>query len=70
MPKLFWIGVAILVLGTGPLVGVMLGAMLGLTDDPNSNPFGFGLLAGITFWPGIAMTAIGILQAVRRGAGK
>ncbi len=70
MPKLFWIGVAILVLGTGPLVGVMLGAMLGLTDDPNSNPVGFGLLAGITFWPGIAMTAIGILQAVRRGAGK
>lgn len=70
MPKLFWIGVAILVLGTGPLVGVMLGAMLGLTGDPNPNPVGFGLLAGITFWPGIAMTAIGILQAVRRGAGK
>lgn len=70
MPKLFWIGVTILVLGTGPLVGVMIGAMLGLTDDPNPNPVGFGILAGITFWPGIAMTAIGVLQVVRRGAGQ
>ena len=70
MPKLFWIGLAILVLGTGPLVTVMLGAALGLTGDPDPNPVGLGMLAGVTFWPGIAVTAIGILQAVRRGAGK
>ncbi len=70
MPKLFWIGLAILVLGTGPLVSITLAAMLGLTADPDPNPVGLGMLAGITFWPGIAVTAIGILQAVRRGAGK
>ena len=70
MPKLFWIGLAILVLGTGPLVAVMLGAALGLAADPNPNPVGFGILAGVTFWPGIAITAIGILQAVRRGSGE
>lgn len=70
MPKLFWIGVAVLVLGTGPLVVIMIVAALGLTGDPNPNPVGFGILAGVTFWPGIAITAIGILQAVRRGSGK
>lgn len=70
MPKLFWIGVAILVLGTGPLVAIMIAAALGLTSDPNPNPIGPGILAGVTFWPGIAVAAIGILQAVRRGSGK
>ena len=67
MPKLFWIGLAVLVLGTGPLVTVMLAAALGLSADPNPNPVGLGLLAGISFWPGIAITAIGILQKVRGG---
>jgi len=70
MPKLFWIGVTILVFGTGPLVAIMIAAALGLTSDPNPNPIGPGILAGVTFWPGIAITAIGILQAVRRGSGK
>ena len=70
MPKLFWIGVAILVFGTGPLVSIMLAAMLGFMVDPDPNPIGAGMLAGITFWPGIAVTAIGVLQAVRRGARK
>jgi crotonobetainyl-CoA:carnitine CoA-transferase CaiB-like acyl-CoA transferase len=69
MPKLFWIGLAILVFGTGPLVLVMIGGMLGLTGDPDPNPVGLGLLAAVTFWPGIAVTAIGVLQAVRRGSG-
>ncbi|MGE0666854.1 MAG: hypothetical protein AB7O49_09895 [Sphingomonadales bacterium] len=70
MPKLFWIGLAILVFGTGPLVAVMLGAALGLTADPEPSPAGLGLLAGVTFWPGIAVTAIGVLQAVKRGGAK
>ena len=69
MPKLFWIGLAILVLGTGPLVTVMIGAALGLTSDPDPNPVGLGLLAAVSFWPGIAVTAIGVLQAVRSGPG-
>ncbi|MEN3976719.1 hypothetical protein [Emcibacter sp. SYSU 3D8] len=68
MPKLFWIGIAILVLGTGPLLGFAAADELGLISDPHPNPIGLGILAGITIWPGIAMTAIGILQAVRRGS--
>jgi hypothetical protein len=66
MPKLFWIGIALLVLGTGPLIAVIVAASLGLTRDPDPNPIGFGLLAAVTFWPGVAVTAIGVLQAVKR----
>ncbi len=66
MPRLFWIGVAVLVLGTGPLLLVILAAALGLTDDPNPNPVGPGLLAFVSFWPGVVLTIIGLVQASRR----
>ena len=54
------IGIALLVLGTGPLVTIMLAAKLGFTSDPNPNPVYFGMLAGFTFWPSFALIAIGI----------
>ena len=57
-----WIraGVVGLVVGTGPLVSVMVAAQLGITDDPNPNPVGFGILAVLTFWPSIVLIAVGI----------
>jgi hypothetical protein len=58
-PGLFWWGMAMIVLGSAPLVVVILAAALGLTDDPNPNPIGFGLLAAITFWPGVILALIG-----------
>ncbi|MBI3554336.1 MAG: hypothetical protein HY077_17705 [Elusimicrobia bacterium] len=56
-------GLALLVLGTGPLVLIVAGAALGLTSDPNPNPVGPGLLAFFTFWPGVILLAYGLLRA-------
>ncbi len=65
MPRLFWIGVALLVAGTGPLLAVIVLASLGLTRDPNPNPIGFGLLAMVTFWPAVALIARGYSRRQR-----
>jgi hypothetical protein len=64
-----WLG--LLILGTGPLLFIIVAAALGLWPDPNPNPIGPGLLAFLTFWPSIFCLAIGIAR-VRRdrdGAG-
>jgi hypothetical protein len=53
------IGVALFVIGSGPLLVTILLANLGLTRDPNPNPIGFGLLAFLTFWPSILLMVIG-----------
>ncbi|NMC43164.1 MAG: hypothetical protein GYA46_04525 [candidate division Zixibacteria bacterium] len=65
-PKRFWesklvlLGLAIVVFGSGPLIGTMLAAELGLTEDPNPNPVVFGIMAMLTFWPGIALILVGL----------
>lgn len=74
--KSWWVRVGLLglVLGTGPLAGVMVAARLGLYPDPNPNPVYFGMLAGLTFWPSVALIAFGIwrcrkqARAARSGA--
>lgn len=66
MNKLFWIGIAIIVLGSGPLLAIILFAKLGLTDDPNPNPIGPGMLAFLTFWPGVVVTIIGAVRGRRK----
>jgi hypothetical protein len=60
------IGVALLVLGTGPLLAIMFAASFGWTDDPNPNPIGPGLLCMFTFWPSIILIIIGVVTV--RGA--
>lgn len=59
------IGTGLLVVGSGPLVLVMLAAALGVTQHSNPNPVVPGVLAGLTFWPSIAMIAFGMWR-VRR----
>jgi len=66
MSKLFWIGVALLVLGSGPLLLVIAASSLGLLSDPNPNPVGPGLLFFFTFWPGVVLTIFGLLRRRRR----
>ena len=61
-------GLALLLLGTGPLVAIILAAALGLTRDPNPNPIGPGMLAVLTFWPAVVLLALGVVRARRRGA--
>jgi hypothetical protein len=60
--KSWWVraGLVGLVVGTGPLASVMVAARLGFNDDPNPNPVYLGMLAGLTFWPSIALVAVGI----------
>ena len=66
LPKIFWIGVTLFVVGTGPLLAIILAAELGLTRDPNPNPIGPGLLAGLTFWPAVIMIIVGVVKKRRR----
>ena len=57
-------GLCVLVVGTGPLFAIIVAAELGLTDDPNPNPIGPGILAFLTFWPGVIMIAVGAVRAL------
>ena len=66
--KLLRRGLALLVIGTGPLLCVMAAAKLGMTHDPNPNPVGFGILAGLTLWPAVIMIVVGVITV--RGANK
>lgn len=66
LPKVFWFGLGLFVLGVGPLLAIIAAAELGLTSDPNPNPIGPGMLAMITFWPAIALMVIGIIMAIVR----
>ncbi|HEX5005042.1 MAG TPA: hypothetical protein VFV65_06985 [Gemmatimonadales bacterium] len=65
--RYFRIGAILLALGSGPLFFIILAATLGLWPDPNPNPIGPGLLAMLTFWPAVALLAIGALQVRRVG---
>ena len=58
------VGLVLLVLGTGPLLAIIIiAARLGLTDDPNPNPVVFGILAFLTFWPSVALILSGLARA-------
>ncbi len=64
--RLVQVGLALLVLGSGPLVGVMLYARLGFYHDPDPNPVFLGMLAGLTFWPSVILVGLGIWRVRRR----
>ena len=68
MPKLFrsrwlWIGVGLLLVGTGPLVVAILYARA--HGDPDPNPVGPGICAMVTFWPSIGMILAGLVAGYR-----
>jgi hypothetical protein len=64
LSRLFWAGICVFAVGSGPLLLVILFAALGLTKDPNPNPVGFGIMALLTFWPGIGLTLAGLARSV------
>ncbi|MGB6350766.1 MAG: hypothetical protein WBG10_12140 [Pseudolabrys sp.] len=66
LTRLFWIGLAVLILGTGPLLAIIAAAALGLLSDPNPNPIGPGLLAFFTFWPAVIMIVCGLIASIVR----
>ncbi len=61
---LVWVGLTIAVVGSAPLLSVIAASKIGVLDDPNPNPVGFGILAACTFWPGIAVAVIGVVLSV------
>jgi hypothetical protein len=70
-PARYWqswwvrVGVGLPIVGSGPLVFVILAAALGLWPDPNPNPIGPGLLFFFTFWPAVLSILVGVIR-VRR----
>lgn len=67
--RLVQIGFWLLVIGSGPLWGIILLAEIGLWPDPNPNPIGPGLLFFFTFWPAVICLAIGVSQVRRKQRG-
>ena len=64
--RLVQIGFWLLVIGSGPLWGIILLAEIGLWPDPNPNPIGPGLLFFFTFWPAVICLVIGVSQVWRK----
>jgi hypothetical protein len=60
------VGLGLLILGCGPLLAIIGLAAIGLWPDPNPNPIGPGMLAFLTFWPGVICLSRGIAQTRRR----
>lgn len=65
--RLFIAGLAVLALGVGPLLLIILFAKLGLTRDPNPNPVGPGILAMLSFWPGVGLVVAGVVKELLSG---
>ena len=67
--RLVRIGLGVLLVGCGPLLFIIAAAAVGVWPDPNPNPIGPGLLAFVTFWPGVICVLVGVVR-VRSGRGK
>lgn len=71
MLRAFWastwgkVGIALVVVGWGPLLAIIVLAELGLWPDPNPNPVGPGLLFFFTSWPALICLGLGARRALR-----
>ena len=63
--RLVKVGIGLFVVGTGPLLFIIVAAAVGLWPDPNPNPIGPGFLAFFTFWPSVFCLLTGVAM-VRR----
>jgi hypothetical protein len=59
-----WVGLTLAIVGSAPLLSIIAASKIGVLDDPNPNPVGFGIIAACTFWPGIAAAVIGVVLSV------
>ena len=63
------VGVGLLMVGSGPLLFIVIAAALGLWPDPNPNPIGPGLLCFVTLWPAIVCIVVGVNRVRARNGG-
>jgi hypothetical protein len=54
-------GLGLLIIGSAPLLFIIVAAAIGLWPDPNPNPIGPGLLFFFTFWPAVICILIGVV---------
>jgi hypothetical protein len=59
-----WIGGALLVIGSGPLLTAVLYEWS--RGDTSANPVGWGILAFLTFWPSLILIVVGLGLGVAR----
>ncbi|MDA9362250.1 hypothetical protein N9R28_00960 [Flavobacteriaceae bacterium] len=62
------VGIPTLILGSGPLLIILLLETLGIIDV--SNPIGPGILAFLTFWPSIILIIIGSILTYKKNKRK
>jgi hypothetical protein len=67
---MFWTGLGLLCVGSGPLLSTLLLAWLGVTDDPDPNPVGYGILASLTLWPAVVLMIVGVALSFSRSSSK
>jgi hypothetical protein len=63
--KLVVAGIVVLILGSAPLLFIIIAAKLGLWPDPDPNPVGPGIIFFFTFWPSIICIIIGAERVSR-----
>lgn len=63
---LFWVGLVIFAVGSGPLLVTILLAALEVTKDSNPNPIGFGIMAMFTFYPSLGLIFGGLTASFFR----
>lgn len=59
-------GLLLILLGSAPLITIIVLADLGLWPDPDPNPVGPGILHFLTFWPGVVCVITGGVKVYRR----
>ena len=60
------VGLGLLIFGSGPLLAIIVLAAVGVWPDPNPNAIGPGLLAFLTFWPGVICLILGVARVKQR----
>ena len=63
--RLVQVGLGLLIVGSGPLLAIIVAARLGLWPDPDPNPIGPGMLCGLTFWPAVICLVVGVVRVKR-----
>ena len=63
------VGLGLLVVGSAPLLFIIIAAAVGLWPDPDPNPIGPGLLFFFTSWPAIICIVVGVTRVRARNGG-